>query len=104
MLTAASFVCLSSLFLFADNFAADVYSFGIMLWEIVAMEIPFKFFNQVMLREMVVNFGNRPDIDESWPEELQALIKACWSDSYRKRPDFSEVIRVLELEIENTQL
>ena len=70
-----------------------------MLWEIVAMEIPFKFFNEVMIREMVVNFGNRPDIESSWPKEIQTLIKSCWSDAYRRRPDFEHVIHVLDSEI-----
>ncbi len=81
------------------NFSVDVYSFGIMLWETVAMQIPFKFFNQAMIREMVCNFGQRPDIDDDWPEDLQNLIKSCWSDSFKKRPDFAEVIRVLDSEI-----
>ena len=81
------------------NFSVDVYSFGIMLWETVAMQIPFKFFNQAMIREMVCNFGQRPDIDDDWPEDLQNLIKSCWSDSFKKRPDFEEVIRVLDSEI-----
>lgn len=81
------------------NFSVDVYSFGIMLWEVVAMEIPFKFFNQAMIREMVCNFGTRPDIDDTWPEDLQNLIKSCWSDSFKKRPDFAEVTRVLDSEI-----
>jgi len=85
------------------NYSADVYSFGIMLWEIVSMEIPFKFFNQAMIREMVVNFGNRPDIDESWPVEVQTLIKTCWSDSCRKRPNFAAIIGVLDLEIAKLQ-
>eukprot|EP00563_Minutocellus_polymorphus_P016029 CAMPEP_0181057398 /NCGR_PEP_ID=MMETSP1070-20121207/20228_1 /TAXON_ID=265543 /ORGANISM="Minutocellus polymorphus, Strain NH13" /LENGTH=465 /DNA_ID=CAMNT_0023136807 /DNA_START=215 /DNA_END=1615 /DNA_ORIENTATION=- len=81
------------------NFSVDVYSFGIMLWETVAMDCPFKFFTQAMIREMVCNFGTRPDIDDSWPEDLQNLIKSCWSDSFKKRPNFSEVIRVLDSEI-----
>jgi serine/threonine protein kinase len=85
------------------NFSVDVYSFGIMLWETVAMEIPFKFFNQAMIREMVCNFGTRPDLDDSWPEDLQKLIKSCWSDSFKRRPDFSEVIRVLDSEISKVE-
>ena len=52
-----------------------------------------------MIREMVWNFGQRPDIDDDWPEDLQNLIKSCWSDSFKKRPDFAEVIRVLDSEI-----
>ena len=97
-------VCLLLLPIYSkDNYSADVYSFGIMLWEIVSMEIPFKFFNQTMIKEMVVNFGNRPEIDESWPVEVQTLIKTCWSVSWRKRPNFAEIIRVLDSEIAKVQ-
>ena len=70
----------------------------------MAMEIPFKFFNQAMIREMVCNFQTRPDIDDTWPEDLQNLIKSCWSDSFKKRPDFAEVIRVLDSEIAKVEM
>uniref|UniRef100_A0A7S2E889 Protein kinase domain-containing protein n=1 Tax=Trieres chinensis TaxID=1514140 RepID=A0A7S2E889_TRICV len=78
------------------NLSADVYSFGIMLWEITSLKIPFDGYNEFMMKETVANFGYRLDIDESWPEDLKKLIRKSWEAAPKKRPSFSEIITSLE--------
>lgn len=85
------------------NLSADVYSFGIMVWEVVAMEVPFECYSPSMIKEMVANFGNRPDVNESWPEGLQVLMKSCWDASFKNRPSFTAIISALETEIAKLQ-
>lgn len=82
------------------NLSADVYSFGIMLWEIMQMEVPFKSFDSDMIRNMVVKFGNRPEVDTAWPTNLQNVMKRSWQINLRKRPSFTEIVADLEGEID----
>uniref|UniRef100_A0A7S2HU02 Protein kinase domain-containing protein n=1 Tax=Helicotheca tamesis TaxID=374047 RepID=A0A7S2HU02_9STRA len=81
------------------NLSADVYSFGILLWEIVSMDIPYDDFSIKMLCEMVANWGHRPECNPLWPANLQALMKSCWDANKGRRPPFSKVIAVLEKEV-----
>lgn len=37
----------------------------------------------------------RPNIDESMPLSLSVLIKKCWEDDAKLRPEFSEILETL---------
>lgn len=80
--------------------SVDVYSFGILLWEICALEKPFyRYSSQRHMREVVIG-GDRPKMDSSytaqWPTSLQSLMKSCWSSEVLNRPSFSVVKQNLE--------
>ncbi|XP_062501399.1 dual specificity protein kinase shkC-like [Corticium candelabrum] len=72
--------------------AADVYSFGIVLWEIVARKLPFG--DMIFLEEIkdAVITGERLEIPENCPSELTDLIKSCWHGLPACRPKFAEVV------------
>eukprot|EP00549_Striatella_unipunctata_P006841 CAMPEP_0118717740 /NCGR_PEP_ID=MMETSP0800-20121206/28346_1 /TAXON_ID=210618 ORGANISM="Striatella unipunctata, Strain CCMP2910" /NCGR_SAMPLE_ID=MMETSP0800 /ASSEMBLY_ACC=CAM_ASM_000638 /LENGTH=80 /DNA_ID=CAMNT_0006624549 /DNA_START=11 /DNA_END=250 /DNA_ORIENTATION=- len=54
----------------------DVYSFGILLWEICAMKKPFWGVTQKEFKQQVAIGGRRPAMtDEWWPVLLQYIIK-----------------------------
>eukprot|EP00897_Mesotaenium_endlicherianum_P007926 jgi/Mesen1/7161/ME000037S06520 len=76
--------------------SVDVYSFGIVLWELYTCEHPFKNFSFVQLAFAVVNKGERPKIPEACPPELASIMQTCWDGAASKRPDFSEVVKRLE--------
>jgi len=80
----------------AYNELADVYSFSIVLWEIVTLEKPYKNLNCKEWFQQVVVEGVRPDIDEYWPTKLQYLLKCCWSKEINERPSFDVIIDALE--------
>lgn len=88
------------------NKSVDVYSFGILLWEICSMEKPFFGYSQFRHQKDVVVGNERPRMDSShtswWPEDLQVLVKQCWSEHMSWRPNFEQVIESLESILSNT--
>lgn len=77
--------------------SADVYSFGIVLWEIYCRQEPFKQFrNYQKFKEAVVKQGVRPKIPPECPRSLSALIERCWAGDSLQRPDFVSILDELE--------
>jgi len=83
------------------NLSVDSYSFGMLLWEMLALEKPFHGFSEVKHMQLVVEGGQRPKIDRfgahsHWPKEAQSLIEMCWRVNLHERPDFVTIINVLK--------
>ncbi|XP_050213850.1 serine/threonine/tyrosine-protein kinase HT1-like isoform X1 [Mercurialis annua] len=74
----------------------DVYSFGLILWEMVAGTIPYEDMNPIQAAFAVVNKNLRPVIPRSCPAAMKALIEQCWSLQPDKRPEFWQIVKVLE--------
>ena len=51
----------------AYNSSVDVYSFGILLWQMARDQVPFKGLTKEQFVKEVVLGGLRPKIDKSWP-------------------------------------
>lgn len=74
----------------------DVYSFGLILWEFVAGKIPYEDMTPVQAAFAVVNKNMRPAIPVNCPPAMKALIEQCWSLQPDKRPEFWQIVKVLE--------
>ncbi|XP_022925883.1 serine/threonine-protein kinase HT1-like [Cucurbita moschata] len=74
----------------------DVYSFGLMLWEMVSGAIPYEDMTPIQAAFAVVNKNLRPVISSDCPLAMRALIEQCWSVQPDKRPDFWQIVKVLE--------
>lgn len=83
---------------------ADVYSFGILLWEMCAWTKPFSFIgsSQEEFERVVYRGGKRPMIKDRWPETMKELMSDCWSACPSERPTMSDVKSSLSLAIVNT--
>ncbi|KAL7502973.1 hypothetical protein ACHAXN_001201, partial [Cyclotella atomus] len=78
------------------NQKADVYSFGIILWELVAFKKPYDGMNRDEFYSRVVRGGERPPLNKKWPEDLNELIKSCWDADIVKRLNFTDIVDVLD--------
>ncbi|ERN12578.1 hypothetical protein AMTRI_Chr01g136410 [Amborella trichopoda] len=74
----------------------DVYSFGIVLWELITGLLPFQNMSAVQAAFAVVNKGVRPTVPSDCLPALGEIMTRCWDANPDARPPFSEVVRMLE--------
>mmetsp|Transcript_19607 Transcript_19607/g.35641 ORF Transcript_19607/g.35641 Transcript_19607/m.35641 type:complete len:341 (+) Transcript_19607:2-1024(+) len=73
----------------------DVYSYGMVLYEIICRRIPYKGEDPASLRRLVIT-GKRPDISyvpSQCPKIICDLIVECWAPDSSARPAFEEVVK-----------
>ncbi|CAN0184565.1 unnamed protein product, partial [Ectocarpus sp. 8 AP-2014] len=80
------------------NERTDVYSFGIVCFEVVTQTEPFKGLKQTLVIRAVADKGKRPEIPEgaSASPDVVPLMEQCWTQEPKDRPDgFGPVVRAL---------
>lgn len=84
--------------------AADVYSFGILLWELMSGQAPYRFMHNSDIMVMVTE-GKRPEIPAHFPIWYTELVENCWNQVYQLRPSFADIIGRLRgcLDANNTR-
>lgn len=71
--------------------ATDVFSFGMLLLELMTGHHPFHGMTTPAVLVAIVQ-GMRPKIPQSCPLSLSILIEDCWNQDWRKRPTFSNIV------------
>ncbi|RHZ48659.1 hypothetical protein Glove_543g40 [Diversispora epigaea] len=69
---------------------SDIYSLGIIMWEVITGETPLDYDLELTLD---IVKGCRPKIYEYIPHEYMTLIKQCWDANPDNRPDAQTVYR-----------
>ncbi|KAH9558619.1 hypothetical protein CY35_06G017200 [Sphagnum magellanicum] len=72
------------------HFKVDVYSFGMVCYEILTGCVPFFNFKLMDLRKRIKD-GLRPDMPEQCPEQLSTLVQACYHRDPKARPSFPDI-------------
>ncbi|XP_067674422.1 mitogen-activated protein kinase kinase kinase 7-like isoform X1 [Haliotis asinina] len=74
----------------------DVFSWGIILWEVITRRKPFDEIGGPAFRIMwAVHNGKRPPPIRNIPKPLDILMQRCWSGNPTERPSMTEVDRVM---------
>lgn len=74
------------------SFPADVYSFGILLWEICALKKPWSYVKSAdEYHKAVFEKGARPKLKKCWPQVVTDIMTNCWSSSPSERPTMDVV-------------
>ncbi|PAN03680.1 hypothetical protein PAHAL_1G015000 [Panicum hallii] len=75
---------------------ADVFSFAIVLWELLTGKIPYEYLTPLQAAIGVVQKGIRPTIPKDTHPKLIKLLQKCWHRDPAERPDFSEILEILQ--------
>jgi hypothetical protein len=78
---------------------ADVYSFGLVLWEVSASaQVPFSEYNvqfSSALEDLILS-GVRPTIPLQTPQSFARLMEHCWQSAPTARPQAQEIVSLLD--------
>ena len=75
--------------------AADIYSFGIIMNELMSEEIPYHDIPHDQILTFGICQGLRPKISEDTPKLLADLIMKCWDAKVESRPTAKELDQIL---------
>jgi len=75
---------------------ADVFSYGIILWELLKRECPYDGMSSIQCALAVLNKDMRPEIPDWCPEKFASLIRSCIAKDPSKRPTFSDILHILD--------
>ncbi|KYB29300.1 Tyrosine-protein kinase Src64B-like Protein [Tribolium castaneum] len=73
---------------------SDIYSLGILIWQMIYRKSPYEFSNSEVIIYKVVKFNFRPPLD-SKDEVLARLCCLCWDESSNKRPSAAQICDLL---------
>nr|XP_016458762.1 PREDICTED: uncharacterized protein LOC107782390 isoform X3 [Nicotiana tabacum] len=73
----------------------DVYSFGIVMWELLTGDEPYADMHCASIIGGIVNNTLRPQIPTWCDPEWKALMESCWAPDPAERPSFSEISQKL---------
>ncbi|RIB07981.1 kinase-like domain-containing protein [Gigaspora rosea] len=75
---------------------SDIYSLGVVLWEISSGKPPFRSFIPRESLAIHILKGNREEpMEKDTPQQYIELYKKCWDNVPDKRPEMNEILEIL---------
>ena len=84
------------------NQRCDVFSYGMLLYEIFAQEIPYSNIVDDVEVSSSIGKGIRPSIPSGLPIHIQMLIQSCWKHKPHDRPKFEGILQVCSIHVRQT--
>jgi len=84
---------------FTTKFSApcDVFAFGVILWELATLQVPWQDAKDGDIRQKVGKDRLRLPFPDGIPQEMIDLINRCWDHDPKKRPEFTEIVSDIEI-------
>ncbi|XP_015088826.1 serine/threonine-protein kinase CTR1-like isoform X1 [Solanum pennellii] len=79
-----------------SNEKSDIYSFGVILWELATLQQPWSNLNPPQVVAAVGFKGMRLEIPRDLNHPVTTIIEACWVNEPWKRPSFSTIMDMLK--------
>uniref|UniRef100_A0AAY4AD78 Protein kinase domain-containing protein n=1 Tax=Denticeps clupeoides TaxID=299321 RepID=A0AAY4AD78_9TELE len=76
--------------------SADMWSFAVLLWELVTREVPFADLSNMEIGMKVALEGLRPTIPPGISPHICKLMRICMNEDPAKRPKFDMIVPILE--------
>ncbi|KAH0456057.1 hypothetical protein IEQ34_013964 [Dendrobium chrysotoxum] len=71
---------------------SDVFSFGVILWELMTESIPWNHLNAMQVVGVVGFMDQRLDIPQGIDPMVAAIISDCWASDPLQRPSFQDLV------------
>uniref|UniRef100_A0A3Q2DFY1 Integrin linked kinase n=1 Tax=Cyprinodon variegatus TaxID=28743 RepID=A0A3Q2DFY1_CYPVA len=76
--------------------SADMWSFAVLLWELVTREVPFADLSNMEIGMKIALEGLRPTIPPGISPHICKLMRLCMNEDPAKRPKFDMIVPILE--------
>ncbi|XP_071778799.2 mitogen-activated protein kinase kinase kinase 12-like [Centroberyx gerrardi] len=75
----------------------DIWSFGVVLWEMLTGEVPYKDVDSSAIIWGVGNNSLQLPVPDSCPDGFKILLRQCWNSKPRNRPSFRQILLHLDI-------
>lgn len=78
------------------NASADIYSFGMILWELASGKLPYSYSSDDAAVVNWITTGKKEKIPDTCPKSLAEIIQSCWADA-KHRPTAEILVKRLQM-------
>ncbi|CAL8077450.1 unnamed protein product [Calicophoron daubneyi] len=78
------------------SFNSDVWAYGVVLWELLTLEAPFRAMEQPRLLYLIAMYNYTLHVPPDVPDLFAKLLTDCWNPQPESRPSFDQIIARLE--------
>lgn len=75
---------------------SDVWSYGVLLWEIFSCRLPYKDYDNIYILYSVAYREKTPSMPSDCPPALADVFIACWMQKSAERVDFEGLLQLLD--------
>ncbi|CAH1123108.1 unnamed protein product [Ceutorhynchus assimilis] len=75
----------------------DIWSFGVVLWELLTCEVPYDGMEQSAIMYSVGCGKLKPPIPSTCPDGFKLILQMCWKQNPKERPSFKLICNHLEI-------